>query len=65
VAKLLSKKSFSEEARQYKEWAFYIGDEVAHAASEGGFLGIGGEQFSNEERKALNELMEAIRIKTE
>ena len=60
VADLLARKSTPEEAREYKEWAFYIGDKVALAASEGGFLGIGGEQFSDEEREALNELMAAI-----
>jgi len=60
AADLLSSKSTQEEARKYKEWTFYIGDKVAQAASEGGFLGIGGEQFSDEERNALNELMNAI-----
>lgn len=60
VAELLAKKSTPEEAREYKEWAFYIGDKVANAASEGGFLGFGGEKFSDEERNALNELMTAI-----
>jgi len=64
VAELLAKKSTPEEAREYKEWAFYIGDKVANAASEGGFLGFGGEQFSDEERNALNELMAAIGLTT-
>jgi len=64
VAELLAKKSTPEEAREYKEWAFYIGDKVANTASEGGFLGFGGEQFSDEERNALNELMAAIGLTT-
>jgi len=60
AASLLADKSNPDEAREYKEWAFYIGDQVAQAASEGGFLGIGGEQFSSEERHALNKLTDSL-----
>lgn len=64
VAALLDSKCNAGEAREYKEWAFYVGDKVAQAASEGGFLGFGGEQFSTEERNALNKLMDAISLTT-
>jgi len=59
---LLAKKSTETEARQYKVWAISIGEKVAQAAKEGGFLGFGGEQVSQEEKTALREISAALGV---
>jgi hypothetical protein len=45
-----------EEAQEYREFVLRVADVVAHAAKEGGVLGIGGKQVSEQERAALDEL---------
>ncbi len=60
VAELLTSKSTEIEARQYKEWAMAVGQKVAEAAKEGGFLGIGGERVSAEEKRTLAKLTKAL-----
>ncbi len=59
---ILASKSTPEEAGEYKEWVREIADKVAHAASEGGFLGFGGTQFSEEEKLAIDEIHAALNI---
>ena len=39
-----------------------IGEKVAMAASEGGFLGFGGEQVSVEEKQALARISQALGV---
>ena len=48
VAALLEQKSTPSEAAEFKAWAVAVGEKVAGAAKEGGFLGIGGERVSTE-----------------
>jgi hypothetical protein len=60
VAALLAAKSSEPESTEYKKWAMSVAEKVAMAASEGGFLGFGGERFSVEEKKLLNELQAAL-----
>jgi hypothetical protein len=44
----------------YQQFLKALGDRVAQAAKEGGFLGIGGERVSEGEKKMLASLGEAI-----
>jgi hypothetical protein len=47
-----------ETLKEYKTWILKTAMEVAKAGKEGGFLGFGGEWFSEEERKLYNRLQE-------
>ena len=46
----------AEEAREYRDFILRVADVVAHAAKEGGVLGIGGKEVSAEEQAVLDEL---------
>lgn len=60
VAALVDAKASSIEATEYKQWALSVAEKVAMAASEGGFLGFGGEQFSEPEQRFLSEVETAL-----
>ena len=60
VATLLEAKSTAAEAAEYKKWAMSVGEKVANAAKEGGFLGIGGERVSEAERDVLRRVAAAL-----
>jgi hypothetical protein len=60
VANLLEKKSVPSEAAEFKAWALAVGEKVAGAAKEGGFLGIGGERVSAEEVSVLADVSLAL-----
>ena len=62
VSALLDAKSNPSEANEYKAWLMTIADKVANAASEGGILGFGGEQFSEQEQIAIREIQSALAI---
>ncbi len=49
-----------DEAPGFKAWLNTIAGKVAEAASEGGFLGFGGEQVSASEKATLHRLAAAI-----
>jgi hypothetical protein len=49
-------KATPEETEQYRSFILRVADVVAHAAKEGGVLGIGGKQVSEQEQAALDEL---------
>lgn len=49
-----------EDARAYAEFLMNLANRVTAAASEGGFLGFGGERVSEGERVLLGELAEAL-----
>jgi len=53
---LVDAKCSVDDALVYKEWALKIANNVAAAASEGGFLGFGGEKISPEEAKMLEQI---------
>jgi hypothetical protein len=53
---LVADKATPEEAAAYRRFLLGLADTVAHAHKEGGFLGIGGKEVSEEEQKALDEL---------
>jgi hypothetical protein len=50
------------DAAAFKAWLGKISQEVAEAAKEGGFLGIGGVPVSEAERATLSEISSALRI---
>lgn len=60
VAAILSEKASEEEAREYKEWSMNIAENVAKAAKEGGFLGLGGTRVSDGEIEAFAEIADAL-----
>jgi hypothetical protein len=56
VASLLAAKASPEEAEGFKQWLLGIAQKVAEAAKEGGFLGFGGTQVTDEEKATIAEL---------
>lgn len=46
----------ADEANEYRRFIWSLADRTARAHKEGGFLGIGGEEISAEERSVLDEL---------
>ncbi len=60
VAVILADKATDEEASEYKAWAMSIATNVANAAKEGGFLGIGGTRISEGEKQAFEEIANAL-----
>ena len=60
VAALLTEKANPQEATEYKEWAMSVAENVAKAAKEGGFLGIGGERISAGEKEIFAEIGQAL-----
>lgn len=60
AAALIDAKALPSEAAEYKQWALSVAEKVAMAASEGGFLGFGGEQFSEPEQKFLADVETAL-----
>ncbi len=61
AAALLVSKASPQEAQEYKQWVMKLAEGVAQAATEGGFLGFGGERLSEGERKLLAEIESAFR----
>jgi hypothetical protein len=60
AAQILAAKASPQEAAEYKEWAMAIAEKVANAATEGGFLGFGGERVSAAEKQIIDELKAAL-----
>jgi hypothetical protein len=59
---LLERKADPELAAELRAWLIELGSEVALAAPEGGFLGIGGERVNAAERTILAELAAALDV---
>jgi hypothetical protein len=57
---LLEQKATPEEVESYREFVLTLAERVAAAHREGGFLGIGGEEVSDAEEKALDEIAAAL-----
>ena len=60
AAQVLASKASGTEASEYKQWALSVAEKVAMAATEGGFLGFGGERLSASERELLEKLKTAL-----
>ncbi|MCE3266510.1 MAG: hypothetical protein K0S15_1219 [Solirubrobacterales bacterium] len=63
ATELVESKATNEEAEGYKRFILALADTVAHAKKEGGVLGIGGKQVSEQERAAIEEI--ALTLSTE
>ena len=53
---LVSQKGDAGDAEAYKSFVLTVGQAAAEAHKEGGFVGIGGKQVSEEEQAALDEI---------
>lgn len=60
ASELLARKATTEEAAAFKAWVVSIADRVAKAAREGGFLGFGGTQVSEEEVAAIDRIKASL-----
>lgn len=60
ASELMARKAPAEQADELRAWLLELANEVAAAASEGGFLGIGGEQVSAEEHQVLGAIATAL-----
>ena len=54
--RLLGQKGSPEDTEAYKHFVVAVAQAAAEAHKEGGFIGIGGEQISPEEKAALDEI---------
>ncbi len=59
---LVSDRCGADAASEYRQWSMSIAEKVAEAASEGGFLGFGGEQVSEGERALLAKIEQTLNI---
>jgi hypothetical protein len=53
---IVGQRATPEEAEEYRQFILRVADVVAHAHKEGGVLGIGGKEVSEQEQAALDEL---------
>lgn len=60
AATLVRKKATPEEAQAFTAWLVSVGQKVAEAAKEGGFLGFGGTLVSEKEASAVKDLAAAL-----
>ena len=59
---VLGVKGTLEEVAAFRQWLYGIAEKVAKAAKEGGFLGFGGTQVSEEELAFLSDLRTALQL---
>lgn len=57
---LLEQKAAPEEVEDYKKFIVGLAERAAHAHKSGGFLGIGGDEVSDAERAAMDEINAAL-----
>lgn len=62
VVATLDSLEIGDEAAEYKQWLILVGEKVAHAAREGGFLGFGKKEESAAEREVLAEIAAVLGI---
>jgi hypothetical protein len=60
AVQLLRQKATPDEAEAYEGFVRTLADKVAHAHREGGFLGFGGKEVSDNERAALERIADAL-----
>ena len=58
---LLEQKATPEEVEAYRDFLLRVAETVARAHKEGGFLGIGGKEISEQEQTALDEIASLVR----
>ena len=59
---LIKERRGESEANEYQSWCIDVAKKVAEAASEGGFMGFGGEQASDGERALMAELKKVFTV---
>ncbi len=59
---LLEQKASPDEADAYKRFVLAVAEAAARAHKEGGFMGVGGKQVSDEEEAALNEIAATLQL---
>lgn len=59
---LVKERRGEKEANEYQEWCINVAKKVAEAASEGGFMGFGGEQVSEGEKALMAELQKVFTV---
>ena len=52
----MEERATPEEAEEYRDFILRLADVVAHAHKEGGVLGIGGKEVSEEEQATIDQL---------
>jgi starch phosphorylase len=62
IADLLEQKIEPQQAREFKEWLLAIGEAVANAAAEGGFVTVGGATTNDREATTLHAMRNALRV---
>jgi hypothetical protein len=62
---LLEQKASSEEVDAYKRFVLEVAEAAARAHKEGGFMGVGGKQVSDEEQAALDEIAATLQLADE
>jgi hypothetical protein len=62
AAAVVEKKGKPDEAHAFKQWLVSVGQKVAEAAKEGGFLGFGGTRMSQQETSALKDLTTVLGV---
>jgi hypothetical protein len=60
AVRLIQEKATPEEAEEYRQFILRVADVVAHAHKEGGVLGIGGKEVSEQEQAALDQLASTL-----
>ena len=63
VATVVERKAKPDEAQGFKQWLVSVSQRVAEAAREGGFLGFGGTQVSEQEASVIKELSASLGVK--
>jgi hypothetical protein len=56
AVRVVEEKATPEEADEYRRFILRVADVVAHAHKEGGVLGIGGKEVSEQEQAVIDEL---------
>jgi len=59
---LLEQKATPEEVEAYKRFVLSLAETVAKAHKEGGFLGVGGKDVSQEEQTVLDEIAATLQV---
>jgi hypothetical protein len=60
AVRTVGEKATPEEAEEYRQFVLRLADVVAHAHKEGGVLGVGGKEVSQEEQAALDQLSSTL-----
>ena len=58
--RIVEQKATPEEAEEYRQFVLRVADVVAHAHKEGGVLGIGGTEVSEQEQAVLDQLASTL-----